>query len=251
MSPRTTFSEPYSADKVHKVLEPHKKKYSGRWSDTRKVALRGRRREERPQGRHAGSQSSADGGVTNRRLRISQLYENPEVYRPSVETGLDDCSGHAPFSTPPGGLCYPAPCRSLHLKAAYKGAKTRLLWGDGSSKAGLGVVLGVGSAEAQLELGRITGTHGVGWFPCTESSSHLSSHCRNKNGLHFHCNSVQEQRAEHKRDLGDHVMATNRKKHLHLVCGLQLPCLATRDTSRSPPAIDLRLRDLAKELSTF
>ncbi|KAK1878419.1 Trigger factor, partial [Dissostichus eleginoides] len=156
---------------------------SGRWSDTRKAALRGRRREERPQGRHAGSQSSADGGVTNRRLRISQLYENPEVYRPSVETGLDDCSGHAPFSTPPGGLCYPAPCRSLHLKAAYKGAKTRLLWGDGSSKAGLGVVLGVGSAEAQLEL---------------ESSSHLSSHCRNKNGLHFHCNSVQEQRAEHK-----------------------------------------------------
>lgn len=34
------------------------------------------RKEKRPQGRHAGSQSSADGGVTSRRLRISQLYES-------------------------------------------------------------------------------------------------------------------------------------------------------------------------------
>lgn len=87
----------------------------------------------------------------------------PGVYRAGVETGLANCSGYAPFSIPPGSLCYPSPtlliapqgglypwivthpCStalgSPKARLAARGGQAQAASGWGSSRAGLEVLL--------------------------------------------------------------------------------------------------------------
>lgn len=127
-----------------------------------------------------------------------------------------------PLIAPQGGWIVIHPCSTALSSpkarlATYMGQAPAALERK-SCRAGLEVFLWGGLSRGWTGArwcGWIPVNHRVGWrhtqahsktsqhvfliFSSSQSATHLSSHCHNENGFHFHCNFVQEQWAEQKR----------------------------------------------------